>query len=376
MIELLLAAWLPLAIGFAIALATGPLVRTAAIRLDLYDRPDGGLKPHQKPIPYLGGLSIFAGWFASMLATAAFRDISMAPFLWTAAAGAILMLVGLIDDIRHLPPKLRLLIQAGVAAILLFGEVGDRSLAALLAPMLPSFDPGAIPTLGLRAATFAFCAIVIAGATNSTNLIDGMDGLCAGVLAIASLGFVGLVAAFDGRHGISSDGATLIIAIAVAVLGACVAFLFYNFNPASMFMGDSGSLLLGFSAAAILVLFAEHASWRGLVCAGFVFGFPTFDTGLAVGRRALNKKPLFIGDRSHFYDQIRDKGFTVKQTVLLCYGLAAAFAALGIMLTFAGDAVLIAAAIGMPIVVAAACRLFGLLKVDDTARRTLQTKVE
>ncbi len=372
MIELLYASLLPLVAGFVVALALGPVVRRAAIRFDLYDRPDGGLKPHQKPIPYLGGLAIFFGWIASIVATACSRDIAMTPLLWLAGGGAILMLTGLIDDIRHLPPKVRLLIQAGVAALLLYGQIGDRSLAGLIAPLLPDFDPGAIPVLGLRAATFAFCALVIAGASNSTNLIDGMDGLCAGVMAVASLGFIGLVAALADDHNVSATGGTLIVTLAVAALGACLAFLVFNFNPASMFMGDSGSLLLGYSAATVIILFAEHASWRGLVAAAFVFGFPIFDTALAVGRRALNKKPLFVGDRSHFYDQIRDRGCSIKQTVLICYAVAAAFAVLGVALSWASNLVLACVAIGIPVAAAVACRQFGLLRVDDTGRSSSQ----
>ncbi|MCG8407953.1 MAG: undecaprenyl/decaprenyl-phosphate alpha-N-acetylglucosaminyl 1-phosphate transferase [Phycisphaerales bacterium] len=282
------------------------------------------------------------------------------------------MLTGLLDDIRHLSPVLRLFIQVAVAGCLLFAGVGRAVATALLEPCregLPEFMLGPTTEIGLSA---AFCAAVLAGATNATNLIDGLDGLCAGVLAIASLGFWVAYITVDTVFSFGAEHEILIIVLPLGTLGACLAFLRFNFNPASMFMGDSGSLLLGFNVAVFIVLFAEHASWRGLLAGLTIFGFPIYDTALALGRRGLNKKPLFVGDRSHFYDQIRDRGLSVRQTVLICYGLAFVFATLGVVMIHLSAIYMIAIFAALLLVGGLASWRFGMLRVDDAADRSKQ----
>lgn len=351
------------------ALALGPWVRRAAVRFDFYDRPDGGLKPHDRPIPYLGGLAIYGGWLAA-LAIAVIplyfnvgEATAMHPLIWIAIGGTLLMITGLIDDRRHLPPLLRLAIQATAAGVLVGGGVGLRVGATLLEG---SIDPAAstATVVALSLLSVVVCAFLIAGATNATNLIDGMDGLCAGCVGISALGFMALVAVLAGQHAVSMTGATIVMTLSAAVLGACAAFLFYNFNPASMFMGDSGSLLLGFSAAAIMILFAEHAGWRGLIGSIIIFGFPIFDTALAVGRRRLNGRPLFKGDRSHFYDQIRDRGASVRRTVLICYALQAGLVLIGLCVALLPMPALLAAPIVLLITAFLICRRMGFLRVE------------
>ncbi|MBK8270241.1 MAG: undecaprenyl/decaprenyl-phosphate alpha-N-acetylglucosaminyl 1-phosphate transferase [Planctomycetes bacterium] len=227
-------------------------------------------------------------------------------------------------------------------------------------------DPSAsaVTAAALPALSVVIAAFIIAAACNSTNLIDGMDGLCAGVVLISAVGFAAVTGALVAKGAIESTGAMLIITIAAAAAGACSAFLLFNFNPASMFMGDSGSLLLGFSVATTLVLLAELAGWRGLIAGAIAFGFPFFDTALAVGRRWLNTKPLFTGDRSHFYDQIRDRGYSVKQTVVGCYGLQFAFAATGVVCAIVPMWSVVCIAAGLPIAGWLVCRRFGLLRIE------------
>lgn len=367
------AVW-PLLSAFAVALAAGPVVKRLAIRFDFFDRPDGGLKPHSRPIPYLGGMAIYLGWLTG-LAGALYLSGSGLPtegpiswygprmLIWIATAGTIMMVTGLIDDRRHLPPILRLGIQAAVSGILILGGIGSRTAAALLEgwidPTISAATAAALPALSVVIAAF-----IIAAASNATNLIDGMDGLCAGVLGISAIGFMALSATLAANGEMQESGARLIVVITAAVAGACAAFLFFNFNPASMFMGDSGSLLLGFSVATILILLAEQAGWRGLVSGTMALGFPIFDLTLAVARRWLNKKPLFVGDRSHFYDQVRDRGVSIKRTVVLCYLMQAGFSGLGIAAAVAPAWAVIAMAVGVPMIGAAGCRSLGLLRVE------------
>lgn len=371
-------------LAFGLTLLAVPLVRRIAVAYELYDRPDAGLKPHERPIPYLGGVAIWVGWLAVVVLGIADWGLGIAgwgspngqegsywPLAWVAVGGSVLMLVGLIDDIRHLPPKLRLLVQVAVAVLLLCSGVGRGVWSALLGPLhgsLPSWMFGDVIGTCLSG---LFCVFVLAGAANSTNMIDGLDGLCAGVLGVASAGFWGItVLLWDIPAQSGMTAPALQVLLCAGVAGACVGFLCYNFNPASMFMGDSGALLLGYSAAVLIITLTEQASWRGLIASVFVFGFPIFDAGLAIARRWLNGKPLFIGDRSHFYDQLRDRGRSVRRTVLVCYLIGALCAMLGCACVFLPVLWVVGIAVASPVVACLACRRLGMLRVDDAAERS------
>ncbi len=360
----------PLAVTLSVTIATVPIVRNIAVKLHLYDVPDSGLKPHQRPIPYLGGVAMFFGWLAGLAWALPISNLAHAPLHWIAPCGAILMLTGLIDDIRHLPPKTRLVIQALVAAALVHGGVGHDISTSLLSPLrseLPAWLFGNALTFAL---SWAICAFVIAGATNSTNLIDGLDGLCAGVLAIASIGFLAINLRLSHDAVALNSISTIRTALCIALLGACLGFLVYNFNPATIFMGDSGSLVLGYNAALILILIAQHGNLKCLAGALMVFGFPIFDTALAITRRALNGRPLFVGDRSHFYDQLRDRGYSVKRTVLICYLISAALAITGVVLITLPTLFAIIIVVLSPLLALLLCWRQGMLRVDDAARHS------
>ncbi len=363
------AAW-PFGVALAVTILAAPLVRRVSISLDLFDRPDAGLKPHERPVPFLGGVAMYLGWQAALVVAVWRGGQSQLPFGLLVLGGTALMLTGLVDDIRHLRPTLRLLLQCAVAAILLYADIGRQAVAAMLEPIgdaAVQFVGGGTVGVVLSA---AFCAAVLAGATNATNLIDGLDGLCAGILAIAMLGFVATIALLDRSQHVSEVRGVLLVVICAAALASCLAFLLFNFNPASMFMGDSGSLLLGFNVAVVLVLLTECAAWRGLLAGLTVFAFPILDTALAVSRRWLNGRPLFTGDRSHLYDQIRDRGLSVRQTVLVCYGLGLAFAVAGAGLVLLPMTWLLPAFLAIPILAGACCWACGMLRVDDAAARS------
>lgn len=361
------AAW-PFGAALIVTVLAAPGVRRVSIALDLFDRPDAGLKPHEKPVPFLGGVAMYLGWLAALV-VAVWRGAGQFQFEFglLALGGTALMVTGLVDDIRHLRPTLRLLLQCAVAAVLLSAGIGQQVARELLAPVGAVGAVGGVAGVVLSA---AFCAAVLAGATNATNLIDGLDGLCAGILAIAMFGFLVVVALLSGSQPMSEVQDILFVVACAATLGACLAFLLFNFNPASMFMGDSGSLLLGFNVAVVLILLAEAASWRGLLAGLTVFAFPILDTALAVGRRWLNGRPLFIGDRSHLYDQIRDRGLTVRQTVLVCHALGLVFAAAGAGLVLLPMSWLVPTFFAIPVLAGLCCRVCGMLRVDDAATRS------
>jgi UDP-GlcNAc:undecaprenyl-phosphate GlcNAc-1-phosphate transferase len=151
----------------------------------------------------------------------------------------------------------------------------------------------------------------------------------------------------------------------MALFGAAMGFLPYNFNPASIFMGDAGSMLLGFVCATLMVMFSERPGMvKWFISSLLIFGLPIFDTSLAYTRRKINGKPVLQGDRSHFYDQLVDRGLTVRQAVIVCYGMALFFVASGIGVIFLRTRY--AAAVLLAIVVALAlfAWLAGMLRVD------------
>jgi len=360
--------WLLLAALIA-TLAAGPVVRRIAVAYSLYDRPDAGLKSHEKPIPFLGGLALYVGWLAVILLGLIFHPVLKSESIWIALGGSVLLLTGLVDDIRHLRPLSRLSIQTLVAIALLLAGVGQGVAASLSGSIFPQWGNALSGGWAGFCLDALFCVLVLAGSVNATNLIDGLDGLCSGIVAITAIGFLAVFALL-GQGSIDVPTSLLVPIVSIGILGACLAFLKFNFNPASMFMGDSGSMLLGYSVAIIIILMTRLASWHGFIASVTVFGFPIFDTALAIGRRRLNRRPLFIGDRSHFYDQIRDRGLTVRKTVLACYGLGLVFAVVGAAMTCLPGVVLAPFCLVIALIATVLCRRYGFLRVDDAAKRS------
>ena len=159
--------------------------------------------------------------------------------------------------------------------------------------------------------------IFVLGATNSLNLIDGIDGFCAGVTAIITIGMLALTVHL-GTWNASSIGDPVRAIVGLALVGGALRFLPFNRAPAKIFMGDAGSMLLGFVVAAMMILFAERQSlwWMASL---MIFGLPILDTATALARRLLNKRPLFVSDRGHIYDQLMDRGVPLKKTIAICY---------------------------------------------------------
>jgi UDP-GlcNAc:undecaprenyl-phosphate GlcNAc-1-phosphate transferase len=171
----------------------------------------------------------------------------------------------------------------------------------------------------------------VLGATNSLNLLDGLDGLCAGVTAIITVAML-LLAIHLATWGYSDVGDPVRIIICLGLVGGVCGFLPFNRHPAKIFMGDAGSMLLGFTVAALMLLFAERIP-RWWIASIVVFGLPILDTAVALARRLLNHRPLFVSDRGHIYDQMIDRGIPLKKTVAICYVLAGAYAVIGLAMS-------------------------------------------
>jgi UDP-GlcNAc:undecaprenyl-phosphate GlcNAc-1-phosphate transferase len=313
--------WLVALVSLIIATAATLLCKKIALRLSIVDKPDNLVKTHHKPIPYLGGIGIFAGLAAGLLTALIFLPadcpgITSKWLLGIIVAGAIVCVVGCIDDISDIRPWQKVLGQ--VAAALVLVTVG-------ITPMLYTLDQ----PVKLVADT-VFVIVFVLGATNSLNLLDGLDGLCAGVTAICALGML-LLATLMGSTQAGGIGDPSRAVVCLALLGSVCGFLPFNYHPAKIFMGDAGSLVLGLIMAALMILFAEKTPqfWLGSIV---IFGLPILDTSVAFARRILNKRPLFISDRGHIYDQMMDRGLSLNKTVWTCYGLTAVYAITGILI--------------------------------------------
>jgi UDP-GlcNAc:undecaprenyl-phosphate GlcNAc-1-phosphate transferase len=176
--------------------------------------------------------------------------------------------------------------------------------------------------------------MVVVGCCNATNLLDGLDGLCGGVTAVIAAGFLFVavhLAMFGG--GVNTNWDALRVILGLALLGAVLGFIPFNFNPASIFMGDTGSMFLGYACAVTIVLMAQERS-KWFLASMVMFALPVLDTSLAFARRWIARRPLFSADAQHFHHQLVARGFTVKQTVLISYALAIVFAGLGAMMVY------------------------------------------
>lgn len=347
-------------IAFVVTLVATPVAIALARRLDIMDRPDAVLKPHARPTPYLGGVAIAAGWLVANVVAMAFTGFH-ANGLIVLAGGVGMMIVGLLDDVADLSPKVRLAIGAVIiGAVIASTGIGLRLAGAISGALHIPLHPAAATTL-----SFALGVLVVLGTCNSSNLLDGLDGLCSGVTAIISLGMF-LLAAYLATWRTDEPQHTVRLALAAGMLGATLGFLPMNFNPAKIFMGDAGSVLLGYNCGMMILLFAEWANFRWVLAAMIISALPVFDTALAMYRRWKSGRPIFQGDRSHFYDQLVQRGCTVRQAVLICYGLAMVYTAIGLGLTLIPMRYGIPVAIVVVLATAFAARAAGMTNPPPT----------
>jgi len=316
-------------IAMAISLATTPLFARVAKSLGIVDRP-AGRKLHKEPTPYLGGLAILAAWLAGVvLGSLVFLDDpgQKGPIIGIVIGATIATAIGLLDDLTDIKPYIKISGQLLSAYVLIFSGVGLRVAKVLFIPL--NIDPSPQVSLAVSA---AFSVLVVLAVCNSVNLLDGLDGLCSGVIVImvSALTVLAIALARFGQYEIY-DPTRMIVSL--AILGAILGFLPYNFNPASIFMGDAGSMLLGFTAAALFLLLGDNSPHFRYFYAGLlVFGLPAMDTGLAIYRRIRAGRSPMSPDAHHLHHQLIRQGLTVRQAVALLYVLASFFAVTGLLL--------------------------------------------
>jgi UDP-GlcNAc:undecaprenyl-phosphate GlcNAc-1-phosphate transferase len=279
------------ATAFLLALGATPAMRALARRLNVVDRPEAR-KIHTKPIPLMGGIAMYG---AFLIALVLLGDRQYIREVVGIILGATLCsFVGLWDDRVGLHALIKLCVQILAATILIVSGVQVR-------------------VFGANGINIAVTLLWVVGITNAFNLLDNMDGLSGGIGATAAAFFV-LLAAMSGQY--------LVGALAAALLGGCIGFLVYNLNPASIFMGDSGSLFLGFMLAAvgIKLRFPDNVHFVTWMVPVVVLGLPIFDTSLVVVsrlRRGVN--PLTTPGKDHVSHRLVRRGFTQREAVLVLY---------------------------------------------------------
>ncbi|QEK13691.1 undecaprenyl/decaprenyl-phosphate alpha-N-acetylglucosaminyl 1-phosphate transferase [Crassaminicella thermophila] len=280
-----------------------PLAKKLAYKLGAIDVPKDDRRVHKSPIPRMGGLAIYLGFLVSVL-VALPLDKKMIGML---IGGTLIVLMGIVDDIKPLSAKTKLAGQLISAIILVYCGMKIGKLNIPFTDIQIKFQLLSIPVT----------IFWIVGITNTINLIDGLDGLAAGVAIIAALS-LSYVAYVNGRYE------TAIMTLAIA--GASMGFLPYNFNPAKIFMGDTGSLFLGYMLAAISIDgLIKGATAIATVVPVLALGLPIFDTTFAILRRAINGRPIMQPDKGHLHHKLLSTGMGQKRTVLILYAISSVF---------------------------------------------------
>ena len=323
--------WPVLAGSLVCAAGATWLCKKIAIKLGIVDRPDMTVKTHKEPVAYLGGVGMLAGLTVGILVGIVqiqrFESFSRSLnwLLGILAGAGVACFVGLVDDLMDLRPWKKIAGQAVAAAALLLVGIRPtlRSAAEYFGWLMPEWVEWAV---GIPIVIF-----FVLGATNSLNLLDGLDGLCAGVTAVITIAML-LLAVHLSTWAFSDTGDPVRIIVCLGLVGGVLGFLPFNRHPAKIFMGDAGSMLLGFVMAALMILFAEEIP-RWWMASIVIFGLPILDTATALLRRLINKRPLFVSDRGHIYDQLMDRGHSLKGAVEICYALAGMYALTGLAMS-------------------------------------------
>ena len=304
------------------SLAITPLVRRLCERFNLLDVPVDGRRVHKVAIPRLGGVAIYAAVVIALstlplvdnLLTQSLRAHKH-DLLLTLIPATLVLLLGIYDDLRGTNATVKF-IALGLIATLFF-VMGGR-IEVLKIPLVGSVHfPSTI--------SFLITVLWLVGISNAFNLIDGMDGLASGAALFSSL--VILVVSLAGEN-------PLMIVVTLVLCGALAGFLRYNFNPASIFLGDSGALFVGFTLAALSVLGTQKATTAvAVIIPILAFGLPMVDTGVTMARRLISGRPVFQGDSEHIHHMLLARGWSQRNVVLVLYGVCAAFGLLATIFT-------------------------------------------
>lgn len=301
-------------ICFASSLVLTPIVKRIAHHIGAIDKPDHKRKIHDHKIPRLGGLAVFLSFLIGYMLFAP-KTTQMLSVL---IGGFIIILVGICDDIKPLKPVIKFIGQIIAASIVVFyGNV--------------TFDDMIIFGIQFKFGIFAYplAVLFIVAIINAINFADGLDGLATGtsIIYFITIAIIGYIMSRLGG---------LDVILCLIMIGSCLGFLVYNFEPASIFLGDTGSMFLGFIISIIALLGFKTATITSLIIPLLLLFEPILDTVLAMARRIIKGKSMSTADREHLHHQLLKGTKSIKKSVLIMYGINILFATVSIFYTL-GD---------------------------------------
>ena len=290
--------------AFFIALYLTPIIRKGAIRYGVVDNPDGKLKRHKGPVAYLGGIAIYLAFLFSLALTYDFDKGVLGLLL----AGSIIVMLGLFDDLKVLSPSLKLIGQLIAVLVLIKADI------YIQLAFIPKW--------------LAICLTIVwlVGMTNAINLIDVSDGLASGVSCVAGIFFY-IIALVNGNDNIAM--------VTLCLIGATLGFLGYNRPPATIYLGDTGSMFLGFMLGALAM--RGHYTFEhklAAVAPVIILGVPIFDTFYIMTVRAIRGIPIMQGSPDHFAVRLRNNGVTVGYIAVGAYFVSSFLGCLALALCF------------------------------------------
>lgn len=297
-------------ISVVVAYAATPLSIRIANKFGIIDKPKDERRVHKKPIPRFGGMGIFLGSMAALIIPAGMNNKIQIAML----GGALMYLLGIIDDILDIKPLVKFGGQVAIASIVYALGVRITFISNFFGLKLAYSNTNLMLSAGVG---YLVTVIWIVGITNAVNLMDGLDGLAAGSTAIMalSLAYVAYI------HGARLGSMPVCIAL-VAVAGGCLGFLPYNFSPAKTFMGDGGALYLGYMIAVLSVISPlKQATIVGALIPILTLAVPIFDTLFAMLRRTLKHESIMHADKGHLHHHLMAAGFGQRRSVLIMYGI-------------------------------------------------------
>lgn len=307
----------PFILAGIISFVSTPLIRKLAFKIGAVDIPKDNRRVHKKPMPLIGGLAIAIGVFIGMLILMPMDKAAISIML----GGAVIIIAGIIDDIRELSPRYKMLFQLLAGIILIIGGVKVDFITN-------PFAQGS-GIIYLNWLSIPITLFWVVGITNTLNFIDGLDGLSAGVAMISSLSLMIVAARF---------GQSTVVMLAALVAGACLGFLPFNFNPAKIFMGDTGAMFLGFMLAAISIEgVMKSVAAIAIIAPIIILGVPIFDTTFAIFRRLLNGQSVATADKGHLHHRLLNRGFSQKKAVLILYAMSALFGIFAVLISRANS---------------------------------------